>query len=91
MSLISGLTYPTKLAGFFGLSCYLLLRNKIKELIPSSNPNKDTLIFMGHGDQDPVVGTPWGIQSADKLKEWGYNVDFKLYRYVLTTASSGRF
>jgi predicted esterase len=40
MSNMSGVTAPTRLGGIFGLSCYLLLRGKIRDLIPSENPNK---------------------------------------------------
>jgi predicted esterase len=35
---------------------------------------------MGHGDADPVVQYPWGKASAEKLREMGYEVDFKTYR-----------
>ncbi|KAK8216074.1 Phospholipase/carboxylesterase/thioesterase [Phyllosticta capitalensis] len=79
ISLLSGLTYSEKLGGIFGLSCYLLLRNKIRDMIPADNPNKETPIFMGHGDIDPVVRHEWGQRTADTLKEWGWNVDFRTY------------
>lgn len=49
MSLLSGITYPEKLAGVFGLSCYMLLQGKLRDMIPRENPNKETSIFMGHG------------------------------------------
>ncbi|KAK0650179.1 Acyl-protein thioesterase 1 [Lasiodiplodia hormozganensis] len=80
MSLLSGLTSPNKLGGIFGLSCYLLLQNKIREMVPEENPNKDTPIFMAHGDIDPVVRYDWGQRTASKLKEWGWKVDFKTYQ-----------
>lgn len=40
MSIFSGVTCPSRLGGIFGLSCYLLLQGKVKEMIPASNPNK---------------------------------------------------
>ncbi|EKG18023.1 Phospholipase/carboxylesterase [Macrophomina phaseolina MS6] len=80
MSLLSGVTFPHKLGGIFGLSCYLLLQNKIREMVPEENPNKDTPIFMAHGDVDPVVRYEWGQRTASKLKEWGWKVDFKTYQ-----------
>jgi predicted esterase len=40
MSLISGVTAPTRLGGIFGLSCYLLLRGKLRDMVPSESPNK---------------------------------------------------
>ena len=96
MSIMSGITCPTKLGGIFGLSCYLLLQGKIKDMVPKDNPNKvdlsreshvdlqtngdqDTQIFMGHGDSDQVVRYDWGKRTADRLKEWGWNVDFRTY------------
>lgn len=57
----------------------MLLRNKIRDMIPADNPNKETPIFMGHGDIDPVVRHEWGQRTADTLKEWGWNVDFRTY------------
>jgi predicted esterase len=82
MSLLSGVTCPQKIGGIFGLSCYLLLQGKIKDMIPAENPNKDTPIFMGHGDEDEVVQYKWGKLTAEKLNEWGWTVDFKTYSYV---------
>ena len=87
MSLMAGLTCETKLGGIFGLSCYLLLREKLQSLIPAENPNKATPIFMGHGDMDPVVQNKWGKMTADKLKEWGWNVDFRTYPGLPHSAS----
>lgn len=101
MSIMSGITCPTKLGGIFGLSCYLLLQGKIKELVPEKNLNKvreitqayymlvvaerlilrqETPIFMGHGDADQVVKYEWGQKTAEKLRDWGWNVDFRTYR-----------
>ena len=82
MSVISGLTYNSQLGGIFGLSCYLLLRRKIKDMIPASNPNKETPIFLGHGDADQVVEYKYGKASADELVKLGYKVDFRTYECV---------
>lgn len=80
MSLHGGLTYSQKLAGIFGLSCYMLLPDKFKGMIEASgDANKNTKIFMGHGDSDPVVQYKHGKMTADNLKEWGYDVDFNTY------------
>lgn len=88
MSLMAGITNPTKLGGIFGLSCYLLLQGKVRELVPKDSPNQQTPIFMGHGDADPVVRYAWGKATADKLKDWGWNVDF---RYVRAQKDMGLF
>ena len=81
MSLFTGVTTPQKLAGVFGLSCYLVLGNKIKDYAEESKgANKDTRIFMGHGDADEVVKHKWGEQSAEALrKELGHKVEFRTY------------
>ncbi|KAK0248385.1 hypothetical protein LTS09_016445 [Friedmanniomyces endolithicus] len=87
MSLMAGITSPTKLGGIFGLSCYLLLREKLQSLVPAENPNKVTPIFMGHGDADQVVRYTWGKMTAEKLREWGWSVDFKTYRGLQHSAA----
>ena len=79
MALFSGITAPTKLGGIFGLSCYLLLHAKVKQFVPGDSPNKDTPIFMGHGDSDPLVRPQWGTMSAKLLKDSGWKVDLKMY------------
>ena len=79
MSLISGITCLTRLGGIFGLSSYLLLQNKIKDLVPEGNPNKDTPIMMGHGAKDPLIKLEWAKLTAIKLTDLGWNVDLKVY------------
>ena len=79
MSVFSGITAPTKLGGIFGLSCYLLLHAKIKEFVAADSPNKETPIFMGHGDSDPLVKPEWGRMTAKLLREEGWNVELKMY------------
>jgi predicted esterase len=81
MSLYAGLTAPQKLGGIFGLSCYLLLQDSIRNSIAAAgDANKATKIFMGHGDADQMVKYEYGKLTAEKVKEWGYDVDFKTYR-----------
>jgi predicted esterase len=80
MSLHAGLTCPQKLAGIFGLSCYLLLQDKFKSLVEASgDANKKTPIFMGHGEIDPVVPYKHGKATGEELKQMGYDVDFHTY------------
>ncbi|KAF2753458.1 acyl-protein thioesterase 1 [Pseudovirgaria hyperparasitica] len=87
MSLFSGMTYPKKLGGIAGLSCYLLLQDKFRDLVPAENPNKETPILMEHGDADQVVFYKWGKLTSEKLKEWGWTVDFKTYPGLPHSAS----
>ena len=82
LSLLAGTTYKSQLGGIFGLSCYLLLQKKLKDIIPTDNPNQNTPIFMGHGDADQVVAHKYGKASADELVKHGYKVDFRTYRCV---------
>jgi len=77
----------SKLGGIFGLSCYLLLQNKVKDMVPADSPNQQTPIFMGHGDADPVVKYQWGQMTANKLKGWGWNVDFRTYKNLPHSAA----
>ena len=80
LSVLAGITCPTKLGGIFGLSCYLLLQGKLRGMVPEANPNQRTPIFMGHGDADGVVRYQWGQATAGKLREWGWEVDFRTYK-----------
>lgn len=83
LSIFTGVTTPHKLAGVFGLSSYLLMGDKIKELAEEANGiNKETPIFMGHGDADPLVKYEWGTKTAEFLRtELGQTkVDFRTYK-----------
>ncbi|KAJ9298949.1 hypothetical protein DTO271G3_3191 [Paecilomyces variotii] len=79
MSLFTGITGEQKLGGVFGLSCYLLLSDRIKKYIPENFPNKDTPFFMAHGKADEVVKYNYGVMSKDALVEMGINVEFHDY------------
>lgn len=80
ISIFSGITSPHKLGGIFGLSCYLLLHTKIQDLVTEAgNHNKDTKIFMGHGDADPLVKPEWGRMTVNLLNKMGFRADLKMY------------
>jgi predicted esterase len=80
MSLFSGLTAKHKLAGIVALSSYLLLSLKFADLVAKPEFNKETPIFMGHGDSDQVVNTELGKKSYELLKGMGYNATMKIYK-----------
>lgn len=83
MSVFSGLTSKEKLGGVFGLSCYLLLSDRIKNYLPEEWANKKTPFFLAHGEDDEVVPLAFGQKSADLVKEIGLeNVSFNKYPYV---------
>ncbi|KAJ5319576.1 hypothetical protein N7541_006053 [Penicillium brevicompactum] len=80
MSVFSGLTSKEKLGGVFGLSCYLLLSDRIKNYLPEEWANKKTPFFLAHGEDDEVVPLAFGQKSADLVKEIGLeNVSFNKY------------
>lgn len=49
MSLFTGVTTNHKLGGIIGLSSYLLMGDKIKDL--ATGANRHTPVFMGHGER----------------------------------------
>lgn len=80
MAIFSGVTYPQPLGGIYGLSCYLLMGNKLHDILgPNGGANQQTKIFMAHGDRDPMVKPDWAIKSADAVRAEGFDVEFKMY------------
>lgn len=79
MSIFAGLTAPFKIGGIVGLSSWLLLNRTFAERVPTDSLNRDTPVFMGHGDRDPLVLYPMAQASEKKLTELGYKVSFKTY------------
>ncbi|KAJ2971224.1 hypothetical protein NQ176_g7801 [Zarea fungicola] len=79
MSIFAGLTAPFKIGGIVGLSSWLLLSRTFKDRVPADTLNKDTPVFMGHGDRDPLVLYPMGMATEKKLTELGYKVSFNTY------------
>jgi predicted esterase len=79
MGLMAGVTYSQRLGGIFGLSCLLLLKDSVKDMVPTESVSRKTPIFMGHGDADRIVQHAWGKTSAEKLRKWGWTVEFKTY------------
>lgn len=82
ISLYAGVNTSHKLAGVIGLSTYMPLAHDLKASKPANaDVNKDTPVFMGHGNADPVVQFPYGQASAEFLKKdlgWK-DVTFKEY------------
>jgi phospholipase/carboxylesterase len=77
ISLFCGPRYPEKLAGIMGLSCYMLLET----LLPAERTaaNYTTSIFLGHGNQDPVVDVGRGQEARQLLEAGGYRVEWHAY------------
>jgi phospholipase/carboxylesterase len=73
----TGLRYPQRLGGILALSTYLPLAATVAaEIHPA---NRDTPIFMGHGDQDPIVPMPHALKSKKLLQELGFTVEWRSY------------
>lgn len=79
MSMFAGLTSKVRLGGIVALSSYLLLSLKFADLVPKPEFNKETPIFMAHGDSDQVVNFELGKKSYDLLKDMGYKPTLKIY------------
>jgi len=79
IAMLTGITSAQRLAGVFGLSCYLPLHTKLKDSAALSAVTKDVPMFMGHGEEDPLVKYEWGLMSANLMKEWGFRVEFHSY------------
>jgi len=80
MSLFSGLTFKSKLAGIVGLSCWLPLSGSLASYVPEDTPHKETKIFLGHGDEDPLVPLALAKFSLEFLKNLGYDASLTEYR-----------
>ncbi len=77
VALFSGLRFPCALAGIIALSAYLPDPDSIEA--ERSARNRATPIFMGHGNQDPVIPVGAGRHSYRTLAEAGYNVNWHTY------------
>ena len=87
ISLFTGLTGPHELAGFFGLSSYLSMHSRAKEIVaataPAPAPDKTVPVFMGHGNSDPLVKYNWALLTAQTIQDMGWKVDLHMYKHVL--------
>lgn len=86
MSIFAGPTFRERLAGVFGLSCYQLMPKQFDTLIAETG-TEDKIrskppIFMGHGEEDPLIKFDWGNATAEGLKEKGFDVEFHSYAGV---------
>ena len=81
IALHTGLRYPQRLAGVMGLSTYLVLEHTLPEEV-EHNPQAQTRqlpIFMAHGTADPVLPFSMGQQSAQRVREAGYSIEWHEY------------
>ena len=77
MTLLAGVRAPQRLAGLVALSGYLPLAGlTVAERSPA---NRDTPVFMAHGEQDEIVVPARGEAARDTLVALGQPVDWHLY------------
>lgn len=77
VALHTGLRHPGRLGGIIALSTYLPLADTLSK--EASLSAKNTPIFFAHGRHDPVVPYELGKQSAEKLKQHGFQTDWHEY------------
>src|SRR5690606_36512493 len=77
MSLLAGLRAPQRLAGIVGLSGYLPLAETTGA--ERSEANRNTPLFLGHGEQDEMVAIDRGMATRDALQALGQVVDWHTY------------
>ena len=77
MALLAGLRHRERLAGIAGMSGYLPLA--AMTAAERSDANAVTPIFLGHGQQDPVVDIERGKASREMLGALGYPVEWHEY------------
>lgn len=77
MSLLTGLRFGQRLAGIAGLSGYLPLA--ASTAAETNAANRDTPIFLAHGQQDPVVTIDRAIASREALLALGHEVEWHEY------------
>lgn len=74
LALYAALTYPEKLGGVIGLSCWLPLHSSFPatKICPDSVP-----VLLCHGDADPIVSFKYGQLSHSVLKTFMKNTTLK--------------
>ena len=77
IALQTALRFPERLAGVLALSCYLPLNASLEA--ERSQANRNTPIFMAHGQYDDLIPLPRAEQSREVLEKLGYKVQWKTY------------
>lgn len=77
IALWTALTEPRPLAGVLALSTYLPLAARLAaEREPA---NRRLPIWMAHGREDAMIPLRLAANSRDRLRAWGYGVDWHAY------------
>ena len=84
LSYALGLTYPKRFATVIALSGYL--NENISEL---PKPAEAPALYAAHGTLDEVVPFDWGQQSAEQLKQKGFDIQFDQFPLGHTVGQDG--
>lgn len=71
------LSYTEKMGGCVGMSTFLPLHAKFQETVTPAN--KDTKLFLAHGNADNVVRFNFGEMTRDLMKMYYTNVSWNKY------------
>lgn len=77
IALRCGLARRKRLAGLIGLSTYLVGGENLEDWISESA--RAMPIFMGHGNQDPIVPVTLGEASTKRLRSAGFEVTWQTW------------
>ena len=77
IALHAGLRYPEPLAGIMGLSTFMPLAETLPQ--EASEANRQTPVFLAHGDQDPVLAPELAYRTRAALERLGYEVSWHEY------------
>jgi phospholipase/carboxylesterase len=77
IALQTALRYPKRLAGVLALSTYLPLASALGQ--ERSEANRDTPIFMAHGEHDDIIPIARAGQSRSTLEAAGYRIEWHSY------------
>ena len=77
VALQTALRHPLRLAGLMALSTYLPLAGTLPA--ERNLANADIPVFMGHGEQDPLIALDRAARSLETLRGLGYAVEWRTY------------
>ena len=77
VALLTALSYPQQLAGVIALSTFMMLPDKFGA--EATDCNKQTPIFIAHGDADPVLAIRLGKMTRDFLLGRNYPIEWHEY------------
>lgn len=77
IALLTALRYREPLAGLVALSSYLLQGERLES--QAHEANRGLPVFVGHGSHDPMVPIALGEETAARLRELSYPVDWHSY------------